>query len=62
MYPSISLGPQGPPGVGLPGPQGDLGPRGMRGDPGPMGSPGKQGALGNSFVLRSFSEKNILSF
>ena len=41
----IYTGAQGSPGVGLPGPQGDLGPRGMPGEPGPQGMRGQQGML-----------------
>ena len=41
-------GPQGPAGIGLPGPQGQIGPQGRNGSPGPVGPPGK-----NSFSYLS---------
>lgn len=50
---NLISGPQGPPGIGLPGPQGDLGPRGMRGDPGPMGTSGKQGKINGNTLWRT---------
>lgn len=43
-----SPGPQGPPGLGLPGPQGQIGPTGRVGAPGPQGPPGR-----NSFSYLS---------
>lgn len=46
----LRVGPQGSPGVGLPGPQGDLGPRGMPGEIGPLGMRGKQGKTTPIFI------------
>lgn len=46
-------GPQGPPGIGLPGPQGQIGPPGIHGATGPQGPPGKNSFcyLGNNFTV-----------
>lgn len=41
-------GPEGPPGIGIPGPQGQIGPQGLHGAQGPQGPPGR-----NSFSYLS---------
>lgn len=47
-----SAGPQGPPGVGLPGPQGQIGPAGRNGSPGPQGPPGRTSFSYLSLIFR----------
>jgi microcystin-dependent protein len=47
-----SSGPEGPPGVGMPGPSGQIGPPGRIGGQGPQGPPGKNLF---SFISQSFS-------
>jgi microcystin-dependent protein len=47
-----SPGPQGPSGVGLPGPQGQIGPAGRNGSPGPQGPPGRNAFSYLSLIFR----------